>query len=157
MKKRSTLCVLAAVALAGTVVAVTVGANRQPVVGANRSEALFSATQIILLPGGNSATDSNIARFDATTGAIYRYRGNVDNQSTSGQWEIRVPPVDGPTSGMMELQHAPVNPFEPNENAPAATFLVDMVTGNTWLLRQRGSSNLAWTPVEIFRGGSFSN
>ncbi len=35
--------------------------------------------------------------------------------------------------------------------------LRDIVTGYTWLLQERSNSNLSWSPVEIFRGGSYSH
>ena len=31
------------------------------------------------------------------------------------------------------------------------TFLVDVVTGDTWILRRRASTNGSWDPVQIYR------
>lgn len=101
------------------------------------------ATQIIVLPGGNEAFDSDIARLNTRTGAIYRYRGDIENASSRGTWELRVPAVQGETSGMLEIQRVEIP-------GARATFLVDVVTGSTWVLHQRASTNATWDPVEEF-------
>ncbi|MHC4080986.1 MAG: hypothetical protein ACYSU2_06660 [Planctomycetota bacterium] len=113
-----------------------------------------SATQIILLPGGNAKTDSDIARLDTRTGAVYRFRGDVDNPSVRNTWELRVAPVTDETSGILEIQRVvlPQPKRAPNELAlKPSTFLVDVVTGDTWILRHRASTNASWDKVETFK------
>ena len=114
-----------------------------------------SATQIIHLAGGNTNFDSNIARFDSSTGAVYRFRGDIDNSSVRNSWELRVPAVTEPTSGLLEIQRIAspkaAHPADPSQTQ-FATFLVDVVTGRTWILRHRASSNATWDPVDVYSG-----
>jgi hypothetical protein len=152
---------LAVVAVAAAVTAIVPAAGaggRSAVLDPGRSEFLFSATQIIILPGGNPATDSSIARLDTRTGALYRFRGSVDNPSAASTWELRVPPVDGETSGLLEIQvvtpERTANLHDPTPRMPAV-FLVDIVSGYTWILQARASSNLSWEPVEIYRSAQY--
>lgn len=110
-----------------------------------------SATQIIHLPGGNLRLDSDIARFDTRTGAIYRFRGNIEVASVTNDWELRVPPVKEPNSGILEIQRiASPRPTSEGEPQVFATFLVDVVTGQTWILRHRASTNASWDAVDIY-------
>ncbi len=91
------------------------------------------------------AFDQTVALFDTTTGAIHKFRGDLNNPSVRCTWELRVPPIDGPTSGVLEIQKAK------GVNGHAdATFLVDSFNGDTWILRQRSNSNRSWDPVKIF-------
>jgi hypothetical protein len=141
--------IAAAFALGAAVVLAALGAdrarsNRHAVIAPQRNAFLFSATEIINLPGGNPKTDSDIARLDTTTGAIYRFRGNVDNPSVRNTWEMRVPPVKGKHSGLLEVQQVKLGNHR-------TTFLVDIVDGRTWILRNRASTNGSWDPVDIFR------
>jgi hypothetical protein len=85
-----------------------------------------------------------IGRLDTETGAVYELKGNLSNPSTSVHWKRRVAPLDRPTSGVLEIQRATFN-------TPGATFLVDVVTGETWLLTQRASGNASWQHVRTFR------
>ncbi len=103
-----------------------------------------SATRIIVLPGGNTENNGDIARLDTNTGAVYRFRGNIDNPSVRNTWELRVPAVKGETSGLLEIQRL-------EAGSTQVTFLVDVVTGNTWILRNRASSNGSWDPIDIYR------
>ncbi len=163
--------------------------GRSAVLAPDGNEFLFSATQIVRLPGGNADTFSDIARLDTKTGAIYRFRGNVNNASTTPTWELRVPGVGQPTSGLLEIQN--ILPREPSDPAglpfgtfyvdtltgetvrkvetpfpqvksvggaaeaagldQPVTFLVDIVYGTTWILRERSSSNASWQLVDIFK------
>ncbi|MHC4415619.1 MAG: hypothetical protein ACYS0G_10075 [Planctomycetota bacterium] len=88
--------------------------------------------------------DDTVGMLDTASGAVYRLRGDLDNPSVRNTWEIRVPAVGGETSGYLEIQR-------PNFGRPDATFLVDIVTGRTWILRRRASTNRSWDPVEIYR------
>lgn len=155
MKLQAKVAVPLAAAVA---IAVTMGAgsggNRTAVLDPDRNQFLFSATQIITLPGGAVELDSDIARLDSRNGAIYRFRGDVNNPSVRNTWELRVPPVSEETSGLLEIQTIrPVRtigtPGEPT------VFLVDIVRGSTWILRQNASTNFRWDAVEIFRSAQF--
>ena len=136
------LCAATAVATMVVIGLSLGGATRDDGVGARIDERAYQvpippATQII-------SYDQTVARFDTRTGAIYMYRGELDDPCVRGYWELRVPGVNEKTSGMLELQRA-------NFNDPAATFLVDTVTGKTWLLHRRGNHNGTWDIVEIFK------
>ncbi len=115
-----------------------------------------SATDIFLLPGGNAKFDSDIARLDTRTGAVYRFRGDVDNPSVRNTWEMRVEPVKGKTSGILEIQRIllPARDGHSFDVAPT-TFLVDVATGRTWILNHRASTNASWDPVDIYRSAQF--
>ncbi|NNF42423.1 MAG: hypothetical protein HKN62_05135 [Phycisphaerales bacterium] len=88
--------------------------------------------------------DDTVARLDTATGAVHRLRGNLDNSSVQNSWELRVGPVTGATSGLLEIQK--VTFHETDE-----TFLVDIVTGRTWVLRRRASTNGTWDEIKIYR------
>ena len=87
---------------------------------------------------------TTIGLLDTVTGAIYQLSGNLSNPGITQTWELKVPAVKGPTSGFLELQRTTFN-------SPEALFLVDRVTGKTWLFRWRSSGNGAWDPVEVRR------
>jgi len=89
--------------------------------------------------------DQGLARFDSSTGAIARLNGNLDNASTQLTWSDFVRGVDR-SSGLMEIQ-------QPRGvgNFADATFLVDIVTGDTWVLRRRGT-NATWDAVRAVGG-----
>ena len=106
-----------------------------------------SAAQIIFLPGGNTANNSDIAKLDTRTGAVYRFRGDVNNPSVRNTWELRVEPVKEAHSGMLEIQRIVAPPARPNNNSTVVTFLADIVTGQTWILRHRASTNASWDLV----------
>ena len=117
-----------------------------------------SATQLVLLPGGNVRNSSDIARLDTRTGAVYRFRGDTTNPSVRNTWELRVAPVKGKTSGILEIQriiapHGELgrNPTTTEVVLVPSTFLVDVVTGETWILRRRASTNASWDKVELFK------
>ena len=129
-------------AVTGTLVAVALGAGGRELTisGGDIRGFIVPAAQIIDF-------DNTAGMLDTATGAIYRLRGNLDNPSAKTSWLMRVPPVNETTSGLLEIQR-PV--FNPN-----AIFLVDIVTGKTWLLRNRASTNRQWMPVEIHRSSQF--
>lgn len=168
MKKQFTsyLRVWAMVAFCATILVIAMGVSRQrtnriAAVGAEDNRFLFTATEIIHLGGGSGKNDSDIARFDTRTGAVYRFRGNVDVASVTNTWELRVPAVTEKTSGLLEIQNilpesrATVpNAFELTEVVPV-TFLVDIVYGTTWILRETASTNARWQLVDIYRSAEF--
>lgn len=128
---------IAAALLAALLIGLGAGRTR-PLASLTDDAAVFlPATQIISFQTG-------IGRLDTRTGAVYELRGNLDNPSTKLYWKRRVAPVTGETSGWLEIQRATFN-------EPGATFLVDVVTGRTWILEDRGNRNGAWDPVDVHR------
>jgi hypothetical protein len=126
-------------ALLGLVIAgigVAIGAGRQGASIADPTARVFvvPATQII-------SWNDTVARMDTTTGAIYIFKGSLRNESSIAQWEERVPGVRGETSGYLQMQR-PL--FDPD-----VTFLVDVVNGNTWILRRRSGDTATWEPANI--------
>ncbi|MHC5114021.1 MAG: hypothetical protein ACYTGP_06285 [Planctomycetota bacterium] len=97
------------------------------------------ATEVIAL-------GSELWRLDTTSGALYRFRGDVNNSSVRNTWELRAEPVEGATSGMLELQTISIINRQRQQ-----FFLVDIMYGTTWILRDRGNKNATWDLVEIYR------
>mgnify|MGYP006293829605 CR=1 FL=1 len=81
--------------------------------------------------------DSKVALFDRTTGEIRRFHGSLDNPNVRSQWLELADGVDGKTSGLLDIQIA-----------GNQIFLVDAVTGDTWILRERGSI-YEWDEVRV--------
>jgi len=110
-----------------------------------------SATQVFIFPGGDLNNDSDVAMLDTRTGAVYRYRGQLDNPSARGTWEQRVAPPKEAHSGMLEIQRLVFPSAKGNQvETEAATFLVDIVTGTTWVLHLRASTNGSWDIIKHF-------
>ena len=80
-----------------------------------------------------------VGLLNTTTGEIFELRGDLDNASSRLSWFSRVEGVEG-TSGFLQVQ-------SPQFNRPDAVFLVDAVTGATWILRDRGNHNGSWEVV----------
>lgn len=80
-----------------------------------------------------------VGLLDTRNGSISELRGSLDNQSSQLSWFLRVEGVEG-TSGHLEMQ-------SPQFNRPDALFLVDVMTGETWILRDRGNNNGSWEAV----------
>jgi hypothetical protein len=129
----------AAIVLASiTLLLVGLGVSRgEPRTGRVHDGFIVPASRII-------SFGDTIGRLDTQTGAVYELRGNLDNPSTPVRWKRRVAPLDRATSGVLEIQRATFND-------PGATFLVDVVTGETWLLTQRASGNASWQHVKSYR------
>jgi hypothetical protein len=87
--------------------------------------------------------DDTVARFDTATGEIHIMRGDLRNPNVRNQWILHVRGVER-TSGVLDFQQ-PIG-----VQAIDAPFLVDMVTGDTWILRRRGD-RATWDRVDIFR------
>ena len=93
--------------------------------------------------------DNGVARFDSETGAIHRFNGNLRRNDVHGQWVQSVPGVSG-ASGALQIQN-PVGV----ENY-GGTFLVDTVSGRTWILqrmnRHRDSASVGvWEEIRMHR------
>ncbi|MHC4427744.1 MAG: hypothetical protein ACYS0D_03970 [Planctomycetota bacterium] len=136
------LALLTAAVTAGCLVAIALGADRELTTsGGDVRGFIVPAAQIV-------SFDDTVGLLNTATGAIYKLRGNLDNASVTNTWQMRVGPVDGTTSGYLEIQR-------PVFDHPNAIFLVDIVTGKTWILRDRASSNRSWEPVKIHRSSQF--
>lgn len=88
--------------------------------------------------------DDSVARFDTKTGEIHRFNGDLNRPQVRGQWVSVVPGVESSTSGVLEIQRAE------GVRAESAVFLVDVIEGDTWLLRHRGSG-AEWDRIEVHR------
>ena len=141
----------AAVSVCAAAAGVTLGA------GASKAALEYfvqgqSASKLFILPGGSGKFDSDIARLDTRSGAVYRFHGNVDNPSVRNTWEMRVPPVKEGASGLLEIQQVVLPQRDtPLDQVEPTTFLVDIVSGQTWILRARASTNASWDPIETFK------
>ena len=80
-----------------------------------------------------------VGLLDTTTGEIFELRGDLDNASSRLSWFPRVAGL-ADTSGFLKVQ-------SPQFNNPDAVFLIDAVTGATWILRERGNNNGSWEKV----------
>lgn len=104
-------------------------------------EVILPAVQIISFNDG-------VGRLDTTSGAVHILSGDLDNPSVRNEWVLRVPAVKESHSGLLDIQ-------QPTFNNPDATFLVDVATGKTWLLRRthehKRDSAGYWQPVEVVR------
>ena len=138
MSKIRTVVIACAMAGCATLaVFVGMGAEHANHYRADARTYVIPSTQII-------SFNDTVGRLDTATGAVYQLRGDVNAPSSAKTWELRVPAVSGDTSGVLEIQRATFN-------NPEATFLVDVVTGRTWLLNRRGNNNGTWDEVKIYR------
>jgi hypothetical protein len=138
----------AVMAGAAAVAAAGLGAGRQgqPVYASEAGSLLYPRTRIIAYDSGDQRERRDgVARLDTATGALYRFSGDLGNPNVRSVWVLEVPGVREATSGVLEIQRAEgVNPNV------GATFLVDVITGDTWLLRRR-ADRAAWDKVDVFR------
>jgi hypothetical protein len=88
--------------------------------------------------------DDTVARFDTSTGEIHRFHGDLDKPNVRGQWVSHVRGVSGNTSGLLQIQKPR------GVRGEEAIFLVDVITGDTWLLRRRGAS-ADWDKIDVAR------
>lgn len=94
--------------------------------------------------------DEGVAKFDTTTGSLHRFAGSLRGDHVGGKWILSVPPVSGPTSGMLQIQNS-----VGVENFASTMFLVDAVTGRTWILELSNGDRRArtgvWEEVKEYR------
>jgi hypothetical protein len=95
----------------------------------NNEGLIFPAMRIIRF-------DDQIARFDTATGELRRFTGTVSGGAANGTWVRLVRPVTGGTSGFLSIRVV-----------GAGTFLVDDVTGDTWVLRRASGAIGTWAPI----------
>jgi hypothetical protein len=137
--------VVTVLALVSAVILMVAGAGNDRELTIKRADVrgfVLPKTQII-------SWDDTVGLLDTTNGAVYRLSGQADasqtvfdNPSVRVTWKRRVAPVKEGTSGYLGLQRSTFN-------RPDGHFLVDIVTGKTWILRKRASTNREWVPVTI--------
>lgn len=141
---------------------------------------VFPMTEVVQITP--QSTGQPVALFDSQSGAVYRLRGTVSNPSARVYWQLAIPAVEK-TSGLLRLQNVPVlgesigrltrktkgKPLSSAHKIDIAivndttfeirdgeTFLVDIITGDTWLFRERTKQDLqigTWQPIDIFAYG----
>src|SRR5687768_10994598 len=79
---------------------------------------IFSRTKIIKV-------NDVIVRFDTATGELFNFEGTLQGSTANGRFRSIAPPVSGSNSGFLEIKRI-----------GQAAFLIDAVTGDTWILRQ---------------------
>lgn len=84
--------------------------------------------------------EHGVAKFDTRNGEVWRFNGDVQKSNTKAEWILEVPAVADRPVGTLRLQHANTG----------GLFLVDAVTGDTWILRERGSGNYGWVAVRDY-------
>jgi hypothetical protein len=95
-------------------------ATAQPTITIDSTEILFPRTRLTTHQG-------HVMRMDTATGELTRFSGNLTGPAARGNWVRFARPVTQRTSGYLEIQR------EQN-----TTFLVGVIHGDTWVLRQRG-------------------
>jgi hypothetical protein len=93
-------------------------------------EFVFPRTRLLTL-------DGHVMRLDTATGEMNRFSGHLMGPAARGNWIRFAPPVREHTSGFLEVRR--------QQNG---TFLIDAATGDTWILRQRGSIG-NWVPLRV--------
>lgn len=84
---------------------------------------------------------NGVGRLDTSTGEIWRFHGDLRKSNVRSQW-VKAGGVPGVTKrpvGTLQLQEA-----------AGALFLVDLLNGDTWILKDRGTG-FAWDPVTVIR------
>ncbi len=92
-------------------------------------DAIHPAARVVRLNG-------SAGRLDTRTGELQRFRGNLKDSSGPARWAEFAPAVSERTSGVLDINQV-----------QESTFLVDLVTGDTWLLR-RTANAARWDHVD---------
>jgi hypothetical protein len=85
--------------------------------------------------------DGTTVKVDTRTGAVFRLTGDASATGRANQWQQRVPPVTGSTSGMLDV-------FQLVEHKANGTFLHDVDGNRTWILTWRGNQNGQWREIQ---------
>lgn len=122
-------------AVTAAVICFLVGANStNNVLNLNLDTAVIPRTRVLDFQG-------DLVRFDSSSGAVLQFSGNTGAATANGTWIPFVRPLAVQTSGVLQLQHT-----------SDATFLVDIVRGDSWILRvQNNTGN--WQKVRPLGGG----
>ena len=84
-----------------------------------------------------------MGRFDTSTGEIRTFTGDPNYKGAHGVWESEVKGVaTGYTAGTFRLQH----PF-----SSQGLFLVNVETGECWVLREPRTHSWYWDPIPMGR------
>ena len=70
----------------------------------DEEEGLRLVEKVDQLDGAASELEATL---EEERGVFAEFRGNVENPSVRNTWELRVPPVKGPHSGLLEIQQVP--------------------------------------------------
>lgn len=81
--------------------------------------------------------DDQIARFDTATGEMSRFSGTASGGGASGTWLRLARSVNDSTSQILEIR-----------TVAGGTFLIDQVTGQTWVLRRAPGTIGTWINVQ---------
>lgn len=84
---------------------------------------------------------NGVGRLDTATGEIWRFHGDLRKPNVRSQWVK--------TGGVPGVTKRPVGTLQLQE-AAGALFLVDLLNGDTWILKDRGTG-FAWDPVTVIR------
>lgn len=128
------LVVLAIAVILGATVALAERSTQPSMFIDDAGQPLVSRVQVIKF-------DNTVARFDRVTGELMEYNGDLTKLNVPGQWVPLVKPVRSGTAAVLEIQ-------QPESAVPGATFLVDAVTGQTWVLRRR-QADVRWEEIPI--------
>ena len=82
-----------------------------------------------------------IVKLNTQNGALQLFRGTAGPTGSGDEWVLRVPPVKGKTSGMLDLQDVHPGTF-------SGVFLVDVSDDRSWILKWRGNENGEWLEVK---------
>lgn len=80
---------------------------------------------------------NEVVRFDSTTGEMSRFSGTVSGGGAAGTWLKFAKPVAGSTSQILEFR-----------SIAGGAFLIDQVTGQTWVLRRAPGTIGTWINVQ---------
>ena len=95
----------------------------------NSPDLIFPRVRVINL-------DNTVTRFDTATGELLRFNGDLSGPSAKGLWLRLVRPVTQPTSGFLDVRQV-----------GGGTFLIDLDTGQSWILR-RNTALGSWIVVQ---------
>jgi hypothetical protein len=87
--------------------------------------------------------NDSVARLDTATGELHLFTGDLRSPSSRGQWRLYANGVSG-SSGYLELQQPR------GVEAQSGLFLVDIVSGESWILTRR-ASRATWDHVPVRR------
>ena len=80
--------------------------------------------------------DDEVVRFDTTTGETSRFSGTISGGGATGTWLKFAKPVTGSTSQILQFR-----------TIGGGAFLIDQVTGQTWVLRRAPGTIGTWINV----------
>jgi hypothetical protein len=91
---------------------------------------IFPAARVIEI-------DDEVALFNTATGEIQKIRGQRTGPGATGNLFNFAQPVNGSTSGFLQIQRA-----------KGGTFLVDLISGDIWILRVASENSASWRAID---------